>query len=58
MDSVQNQTWPNLVHVVLDNNSTDGTARIIENYRDAAIPVLAFRNDTTVPIKENWNAAF
>lgn len=58
MQSVQAQTWPNTVHVVLDNASTDRTAEIIESYKNARVPVLAFRNEETLPIKANWNKAY
>ncbi len=34
MDSVQAQTYPNLVHIVLDNASTDATAQIVEHDGD------------------------
>ncbi len=57
MESVQNQTYPNIVHVVLDNASTDRTAEIIAQYRDRNIPVVVGRNETLLPMDENWNAA-
>ena len=57
MESVQQQTWPNIVHVVLDNNSTDETAAIIERFKGGRTPLLVFRNETTVPAMENWNLA-
>lgn len=41
--------------VVLDNNSTDGTAQILENAHDQRIRVE--RNGTTLPLADNWNAA-
>lgn len=58
MQSVQAQTYPNLVHVVLDNASTDGTDEIIARYKDARVPVMAFRNASLLPQRENWNTAF
>jgi glycosyltransferase involved in cell wall biosynthesis len=58
MQSVQAQTYGNLVHVVLDNASTDETAQIIEMFRGGRVPVQAFRNDTLLPQAENWNKAF
>jgi len=57
MESVQQQTWPNLVHVLLDNNSTDDTAAIIERYKGGRVPLLVFRNETTYPSMKNWNLA-
>lgn len=57
MDSVQAQSYPNLVHVVLDNASTDATPEILERYRQARVPVVVRRNSQTLPIADNWNAA-
>lgn len=57
MDSVQAQTHPNLVHVVLDNASTDATPAIIDRYRDRRVPVQTTRNAQTLPMGDNWNAA-
>jgi glycosyltransferase involved in cell wall biosynthesis len=58
MDSVQAQTWPNLVHIVIDNASTDDTPKILERYRNGRVPVVVLRNQTTLPIMANFNAAF
>ena len=58
MDSVQAQTWPNLIHLVLDNASTDGTAALLAEYAGARVPVQVIRNAQTLPQKANWNAAF
>jgi glycosyltransferase involved in cell wall biosynthesis len=58
MESVQAQTWPNLIHLVLDNNSSDGTGEIVERYRNGRVPLQVFRNETTLPILENWNTAY
>jgi glycosyltransferase involved in cell wall biosynthesis len=57
MNCVQAQTYPNVVHVILNNNSSDGTAEIIERYRNGRVPILVFRNDETLPYRENWNKA-
>lgn len=57
MDSVQAQIYPNLVHIVLDNASTDATAQIVERYRGARVPVISARQPTTVPMARNWNDA-
>lgn len=53
--SVQAQTYPNLVHFVLDNASTDETPDIIEEFRGRRIPVVSVRNDTLLPLCDNWN---
>jgi len=57
IDSVQAQTYPNLVHVVLDNASTDRTAEIIEANRGRKVPLLTARNAALLPLCQNWNAA-
>lgn len=58
MESVQAQTYPNIVHVLCDNDSTDDTARIIDDFRDCTVPLLTSRNDTVLPLAANWNRAF
>lgn len=57
MASVQAQSYPNLVHVVLNNASTDATSAIIEEFRDGRVPVIVVRNDITLPLGDNWNKA-
>src|SRR5262245_45766793 len=57
MDAVQAQTYPNLVHVVLDNASTDGTANVIARNKGRRIPIVTARNDELLPVCRNWNAA-
>lgn len=58
MDCVQAQDYPNLVHVVLDNSSTDGTADIIKAYEGAKVPVITALNPEVFPLYKNWNAAY
>lgn len=57
LDSVQRQTYGNVVHIVLDNASTDETANILSRYSNAKVPVLVKRNERTLSIGDNWNAA-
>ena len=57
MESVQKQTYSNIVHVVLDNCSTDGTPVIIDQFRNRRVKLIVARNDELVPIWENWNRA-
>lgn len=57
MACVQSQDYPNLVHVVLDNASTDATSDIIAQFSNGRVPVLASRNATTIPMVANFNAA-
>jgi glycosyltransferase involved in cell wall biosynthesis len=57
MESVQAQTYPNLVHVVLDNCSTDATPEIIAAYAGRRVPVVTRRNESALPLSANWNTA-
>jgi glycosyltransferase involved in cell wall biosynthesis len=57
MECVQAQTYPNLVHAVLDNASTDETPQIIESFRNRRVPLLTHRNGTLLSQCSNWNAA-
>lgn len=58
MECVQAQDYPNLVHVVLDNSSTDGTAEIIQEFQGAKVPIITARNPEVFPLYKNWNAAY
>jgi glycosyltransferase involved in cell wall biosynthesis len=55
MECVQAQSYPNVVHVVLDNASTDATPEIIDRYRGGRVPLLVGRNPVTVSAGENAN---
>lgn len=57
MECVQSQDYPNLVHVVLDNASTDATPDIIKRFAGRRVPVLTRRNPRLLPLTDNWNAA-
>jgi glycosyltransferase involved in cell wall biosynthesis len=54
---VQSQTYPNIVHVVLDNASTDDTSAIISRALGGRVPIFTERNSTALKQVENWNAA-
>jgi glycosyltransferase involved in cell wall biosynthesis len=58
MESVQRQTYDNLVHVVCNNCSTDDSADIIKEFSGGKVPVLAFENESVLPLAANWNRAF
>jgi glycosyltransferase involved in cell wall biosynthesis len=57
MECVQAQTYPNLVHIVLDNASTDETPEILRRYAHARVPVRVTRNPETLPLSDNWQKA-
>ena len=56
MECVQALDYPNLVHIVQDNASTDATPEIIKRFSGRRVPVLSTRSSSTVPMAENWNA--
>ena len=58
MECVQAQDYPNLVHIVLDNCSTDETADIIAEFQNAKVPIITARNPELYPLFKNWNAAY
>lgn len=57
MECVQAQTYPNIVHVVLDNASTDATPDLIAAHHGRRHPILTQRNPSLLPQVPNWNAA-
>ena len=44
LQSIQNQTYKNIQHIIIDGDSTDDTSQIIEKYRDQ-IDVLISEKD-------------
>ena len=44
LQSIQNQTYKNFQHIIIDGDSTDNTSQIIEKYRDQ-IDVLISEKD-------------
>lgn len=54
---VQAQSYPNLVHVVLDNASTDETPDLIEAAKGGSVPIITRRNTELLPLIDNWNSA-
>ncbi|MBX9589757.1 MAG: glycosyltransferase family 2 protein [Hyphomonadaceae bacterium] len=54
---VQAQTYANLVHVVLDNASTDDTPSAIAATVGGRVPIITQCNASLLPQVENWNAA-
>lgn len=57
MEAVQRQTYPNLIHVVLDNASTDDTAEIISRYANGPVPLITKRNEALLKAPANWSEA-
>jgi glycosyltransferase involved in cell wall biosynthesis len=57
MRCVQRQTYDNLVHVIVDNCSSDDTSEIIDRFRSQRIELITSRNDNLLPLRENWTRA-
>lgn len=57
MEAVQRQTYADLVHVVLDNASTDDTPAVISRYAHGRVPLITKRNATLLKAPENWSEA-
>jgi glycosyltransferase involved in cell wall biosynthesis len=57
MESVQRQTYSSVLHVLLDNASTDATPDIISRFKGRNIPLAVARNKEPLPMIDNWNRA-
>lgn len=54
---VQAQTYPNIVHCVLDNASNDGSTEMIEAAKGGPVPIIVQRNEELLAQIPNWNAS-
>ena len=52
---VLNQTYENFEYIIVDNASTDNTPFIIEKYRKKDSRIMAYRNEKTVCMEDNFN---
>lgn len=57
MRCVQRQTYDELIHVIVDNCSSDDTSEIIDRFRSQRIELITSRNDNLLPLRENWTRA-
>ena len=57
MRCVQRQTYRRLVHVIVDNCSTDATPEIIDRFRSQNVELITLRNDQVLTLRENWAKA-
>jgi hypothetical protein len=57
MRCVQQQTYDRIVHVIVDNCSSDGTSEIIDRFRFQHVELITDRNDSVLPVRENWTKA-
>lgn len=53
IESVLGQAFKDFELIVVDNNSSDGTASIVSRYNDPRL--FYVKNPGTVPMAENWN---
>ena len=53
IDSVLNQTYPNLELVICDDKSTDNTIEVIEKIKDDRIKL--YKNEKNLGMSGNWN---
>jgi len=54
IQGVLNQTFTDFEYIIVDNASTDDTREIIEHYRERDSRIKVFRNETTIPVMENF----
>jgi len=57
MRCVQRQTYDRLVHVIVDNCSSDNTPEIIDQFRSQRVELIVSRNSSVLPARENWTTA-
>jgi glycosyltransferase involved in cell wall biosynthesis len=57
MRCVQRQTYHRLVHVIVDNCSTDDTPVIIDRFRSQRVGLIVVRNDKLLQLQQNWTKA-
>lgn len=61
IESILAQTEPNFIYYILDNGSTDGTGRIIEEYAKKDNRIIPFFNKVNRNYEENpdfWNISY
>ena len=54
INSALSQTYQNIEIIIVDNNSTDNTWRIIKKYTKKDNRIKAFKNDTNIGPVRNW----
>ena len=54
IESAVNQTYDNIEIIVIDNQSTDGTFEVIQEYAERYDNVWCFQNDVNMGPVLNW----
>ena len=57
VDSVLNQTYPDVELVIVDNTSTDGTWEYVSSIRDPRVSAFSVRNDALIAASRNYGLA-
>jgi glycosyltransferase involved in cell wall biosynthesis len=57
IESVLAQSYVNWEYIILDNCSTDSSMEIAQRYAAVDSRIRICRNETTLPIMQNWNTA-
>ena len=57
IESVIAQSFGDWEYIILDNASTDSTAQIAQRYAAQDTRIKYHRNETTLPIIDNWNTS-
>ena len=55
IDSVKNQTYKNIEHIIIDNVSSDDTKKIISSNRDYNLKLIS---ESDKGIYDGWNKGF
>ncbi len=58
IESAINQTYKNIEVIIVDNNSTDNTWRILEKYASIDSRIKIFQNSENIGPVRNWNECF
>lgn len=55
LESIHNQNYSNIEHIIIDNKSSDNTVKIINNYKNKRIKLISEKDNG---IYDGWNKGF
>ena len=55
IESILNQTYPNFEFIIIDDNSTDGSLSIIEQYMSKDDRIVLIKNKTNIGLTKSLN---